>query len=116
MWGPQELIPPRMASHFVTPASPNDTSSDVSLVEDYRQCVFVRGYRIRKKYKLWPRVIRAAAGPHDPPHSSNDDSEAEVVHVGGMCSVRIHMNGLRNLLLTQFLVPGPFATPVRLHL
>ena len=59
--GPQPRRPPFATSHI-------ETNSD-----EYNQCVFVRYYTIRKRLGI-PRVIRAAAGPHDlSPESPNSD-------------------------------------------
>ena len=58
--GPQLSRPPSSVSHA-------ETVSD-----EYNQCVFVRYYTVRKRLGI-PRVIRAAAGPHDLGPGSRDD-------------------------------------------
>ena len=50
--GPQLCRPPSGYSHMVT------------ISDEYDQCVFVRYYTLRRRLGI-PRVIRAAAGPHD---------------------------------------------------
>jgi hypothetical protein len=62
-------------------------SSDETRTGEYRQCTFVRGYRIRVRYRLWPKVIKAAAGPDDPPPGYDEDPEAEAVPIDGIRSV-----------------------------
>lgn len=63
-----------------TPSSPDtsDSSSASTLQIDttpneYNQCVFVRYYTMRKRALMFPRVIRAAAGPHDLGSGDNRD-------------------------------------------
>ena len=61
-YGPQKStpIPPERAITFSsqleeTPVIPSD----------HNQCVFVRYYTMRMRLRLFPKVIRAGAGPHD---------------------------------------------------
>lgn len=68
-WGPQERVP-----HV-----PNESNADVgygmeSDTPKYQQCVFLRGYRIYRMARIFPRVLRAGAGPHDlgPGHWEDD--------------------------------------------
>lgn len=71
-WGPQEREPSLDGSQSPSPSVP--TSSP-----QYNQCVFLRGYRIYRRAKLLPTVIRAAAGPHDlPPGDDSSNSELPV--------------------------------------
>jgi hypothetical protein len=87
-WGPQALIPPGSARLAMTAAG--EAAPRVS--REYNQCVFVRGYRLRERL-LWPKVIRAAAGPKDfdgaedeeEPESTGweeGEEEVDVVHAG----------------------------------
>jgi len=46
------------------PRPPFDTNDMEIDTDEYNQCVFVRYYTIRKRLGI-PRVVRAAAGPHD---------------------------------------------------
>ena len=41
--------------------------------EQYNQCVFIRYYTMRRRAFMFPKVIRAAAGPHDPGPGNNPD-------------------------------------------
>ena len=67
--GPQPSRPPSGDSH-------TETVSD-----GYNQCVFVRYYTIRKRLGI-PRVMKAAAGPHDlgPGNRDNAESPCDVEH------------------------------------
>jgi hypothetical protein len=56
-------------------ASSNSAGSDPTA--DYNQCVFLRGLHIRKRKRdLFPKVIKAAAGPHDLGSGHRDDESA----------------------------------------
>ena len=61
--GPQLLSPPSstQASH---PTSSGDDNAE-PFSDEYNQCVFIRYYTVRRRLGI-PRVIKAAAGPHDP--------------------------------------------------
>lgn len=61
-YGPQECIPPSFARFARTPSGPRNTGT---IADDYKQCVFVRYYSIRKRMGFYPGVIQASAGPHD---------------------------------------------------
>ena len=61
--GPQPSRPPSGNSH----------SEAVS--DGYHQCVFIRYYTVRKRLGI-PRVIKAAAGPHDLGPGSHGDGES----------------------------------------
>ena len=41
------------------------------------QCIFVRGICVKKRLFLWPRVMTAAAGYHDPGKHGPEEEEAE---------------------------------------
>jgi hypothetical protein len=100
-WGPQELLPPGSARRAIT-ATDQDRSGPS---DDYCQCVFVRGYRMRERRLLWPKVMKAAAEPrdvddgdadqegHDPEFGLEDGEEDEMDDVeasraGGIPTVR----------------------------
>ncbi|KAF9786291.1 hypothetical protein BJ322DRAFT_779696 [Thelephora terrestris] len=53
--GPQQCRPP----------SPSQSRAAESPPNEFNQCVFVRYYTMRFEFGLFPRVIRAGAGPHD---------------------------------------------------
>jgi hypothetical protein len=53
--GPQRCRPP----------SPSQSRAAESPPNEFNQCVFVRYYTMRFEFGLFPRVIRAGAGPHD---------------------------------------------------
>jgi hypothetical protein len=71
--GPQLCLPPSS-----TPTA-DLTSSSVSntepISEEYNQCVFVRYYTMRKRPLMVPKVIKAAAGPHDLGPGDRDNEE-----------------------------------------
>ena len=54
------------------PSSGNGGTKAVS--DEYNQCVFVRYYTLRRKLRF-PRIIKAAAGPHDLGPGGCDDDE-----------------------------------------
>ena len=60
--GPQPLRPPP-TTQTADPA-PSGSSHIETVSDEYHQCVFVRYYTVRKRLGI-PRVIKAAAGPHD---------------------------------------------------
>ena len=60
--GPQPLRPPSTTQTMDSASSGNVAVETVSV--EYHQCVFVRYYTIRKRFGI-PKVINAAAGPHD---------------------------------------------------
>ena len=53
---------------------PSNTSHTETISEEYNQCVFVRYYTVRKRLGI-PRVIKAAAGPHDLGPGSRDNEK-----------------------------------------
>ena len=71
--GPQPCHPP---SPTQTEGLTSSSSSRTEAVSDeYNQCVFVRYYTVRRRLGI-PRVIRAAAGPHDLGPGARDDEES----------------------------------------
>ena len=72
--GPQLRRPPP-PTQITDPMSSGDSHTETVLDED-NQCVFVRYYTVRKRLGI-PRVIRAAAGPHDlGPGDRNDEGSS----------------------------------------
>ena len=69
--GPQQCIRPSSAQ--IRDASSESTSTG-AISDDYDQCVFVRYYTIRRRMGLFPKVIRAGGGPHDPGPGHNHDA------------------------------------------
>jgi len=61
--GPQLCRPPSDSSHMGT------------ISDEYDQCLFVRYYTMRRRFGI-PRVIRAAAGPHDLGEGGHSDDES----------------------------------------
>jgi len=59
------------------PTSPG-TSHTETISDEVNQCVFVRYYTVRKRLGI-PRVIRAAAGPHDLGPGGRDSEECPLV-------------------------------------
>lgn len=64
--GPQLCRPPSRCSHMG------------AVSDEYDQCVFVRYYTVRRRLGI-PRVIRAAAGPHDIGPGGRDDESSSGV-------------------------------------
>ena len=52
------------------------------------QCIFVRVFRVKRTFKLFPRV-RAAAEPIPDPSGKDDDQETEAVSIAGVPEVRL---------------------------
>ena len=59
---------------------PSNGRRTETVSDDYNQCVFVRYYTIRRRLGV-PRVIRAAAGPHD----LGDDRDGEESSLHALC-------------------------------
>ena len=69
--GPQ-LDPPPSPAQATDPTSSDNSHTEIA-PDEYNQCVFVRYYTMRKRLGI-PRVIKAAAGPHDlGPGGRNDE-------------------------------------------
>ena len=62
-YGPQERIPPLPEQAMDIP-SPQSVEA-VIIPSAFNQCVFIRYYTMRLKFGLFPKVMRARAGPHD---------------------------------------------------
>ena len=73
--GPQPCRPPTQSTDLTS----SDTSHPETVPDEYNQCVFVRYYTMRRRLGI-PRVIKAAAGPHDlgPGGRDNEESPLEV--------------------------------------
>ena len=68
--GPQPRRLPTVTQSVIP--GPSDSSHPETDSDAYRQCVFVRYYTVRKRMGI-PRVIKAAAGPHDLGPGNRDD-------------------------------------------
>ena len=72
-WHTRGLFHNNCGPHTRSPPSPLDAPdthpSDSMEVDgtpnEYNQCVFIRYYTMRKRALMFPKVIKAAAGPHD---------------------------------------------------
>ena len=60
--GPQVCNPPS-SPDTPDPHPPNDTQFSAT-PNEYNQCVFIRYYTMRKRALMFPKIIKAAAGPH----------------------------------------------------
>ena len=69
--GPQPCRPPPTL-HTVNLASSDSNAHPEIVSDEYRQCVFIRYYTMRKRLGI-PRVMKAAAGPHDLGPGSRDN-------------------------------------------
>ena len=81
--GPQPRRPPPATRTVGSASSGNSHFETIS--DEYHQCVFVRYYTVRKRLGI-PRVIRAAAGPHDLGPGGNDDGGSSFEVEGGLGS------------------------------
>ena len=78
-WNTQGLVHTNCGPQLCSPPSPDtqDPASDVDQVSvtpnEYNQCVFIRYYTMRRRAFLFPKVIKAGAGPHDCGPGKNDD-------------------------------------------
>ena len=61
--GPQQCRPPQ--DQQTIEFSPPHLAEKRSTPSGFNQCVFVRYYTMRKRMAMFPKVIRAGAGPHD---------------------------------------------------
>jgi len=62
-WRTTGMVHTNCGPQLCHPPSPTQTV-DPTFLDEYNQCVFVRYYTMRKRLGI-PRVIKAAAGPHD---------------------------------------------------
>ena len=69
--GPRQCVPDRFSQSAHGSPGPGSVGN---ISDDYKQCVFVRYYTMRKEMGVYPRVIRASAGPHDLGPGHNHDS------------------------------------------
>ena len=63
--GPQECSPPSPERAISFPSESLRSEEAPRTPSEFNQCVFIRYYTIRKLLRLFPKVIRAAAGPDD---------------------------------------------------
>ena len=69
--GPQLCNPP--PSSDALDLDPSNGIRADGTPNEYNQCVFIRYYTMRKRALMFPKVIRAAAGPHDLGSGNNHD-------------------------------------------
>ena len=69
--GPQPCRPPS-TPHTMNSASSGSNAHPDIVSDEYRQCIFIRYYTMRKRLGI-PRVMKAAAGPHDLGPGSHDN-------------------------------------------
>ena len=69
--GPQLRRPPSSTRAIESTSSGDDRTELVSDEDEYNHCVFVRYCTVRKRLGI-PRVIKAAAGPHNPGRRGRD--------------------------------------------
>jgi len=68
--GPKFLRPP---SPDTPDLSPPDANQVGVTPKGYNQCVFIRYYTMRRRALMFPKVIKAGAGPHDCGSANNHD-------------------------------------------
>lgn len=71
--GPQLCLPP--SSTQTTDLTLSSVSNTEPVSEEYNQCVFIRYYTMRKRPLMIPKIIKAAAGPHDLGPGDRDNEE-----------------------------------------
>jgi len=131
-YGPQRCSPPPREQAIDFPSQSVDSGR---IPNEFNQCVFVRYYtmRSRKRMGLFPKVIRAGAGPHNPGSGDNGGDTFPMLTVrsdaeptmsgdedfGGQWSPTADDNGLeldvvvRNTPYVRFL-PFPFISVLNL--
>lgn len=86
--GPQSCRPPTLTratdsdvppsdysrAETVSDETPPENSRAGAISDEYNNCVFVRYYTVRKRLGI-PRIMKAAAGPHDLGSGARDDQE-----------------------------------------
>lgn len=78
-WHTQGLVHTNCGPQLCSPPSSPDTLdlTSVGSIEttpnEYNQCIFIRYYTMRKRALMFPKIIKAAAGPHDLSSGSNYD-------------------------------------------
>lgn len=80
-WHTQGLVHTNCGPQLCSPPSSPDTldlhPSDANQVDitpnEYNQCVFIRYYTVRRRALMFPKVIKAAAGPHNFDPGNNYD-------------------------------------------
>lgn len=113
--GPQLCRPPSTTRN--TDLTPSGNNHMEARSDEYNQCVFVRYYTVRKRLGI-PRVIKAAAGPHDlgqgdhdergtppeaqsssesssdivssPPDGDRDDDRSSITSIGSESDIVVH--------------------------
>jgi len=96
---PRNPLPPTQSTDPI----PSGNAAEIETVlDEYNQCLFIRGYTMRKRARVFPGVTRAAAGSHDLGPGGRDvedpsevgarsdsDSESDIV-IHNTISVRPH--------------------------
>jgi hypothetical protein len=72
-----DLSRPPSPTQTVDPTS-SGTGHAETVPDEYNQCVFIRYYTVRKRLGI-PRVIKAAAGPHDLGPGGRDNEESPLL-------------------------------------
>ncbi|KAF8261604.1 hypothetical protein EI94DRAFT_1745593 [Lactarius quietus] len=76
----------------------------MDLPED--QCIFIRGFRVTRKLKILPRMLKGAAGPNQDPKGSGcePDSEVELIPISSVPEFRDPLHILLEYIAES--VPG----------
>ena len=70
-WRTDGLVHTNCGPQVCSPPSPSNTSGTIQAAaaqndaNEYNQCVFIRYYTMRKRALMFPKLMKAAAGPHD---------------------------------------------------
>ena len=78
-WRTDGLVHTNCGPQVCSPPSPSNTSNVIPAgtaqtdESEYNQCVFIRYYTMRKRALMFPKIIKAGAGPHDLGSGNNRD-------------------------------------------
>ena len=78
-WRTDGLVHTNCGPQVCSPPSPSNTSGAILAgatqtdENEYNQCVFIRYYTMRKRALMFPKIIKAGAGPHDLGSGNNRD-------------------------------------------
>ncbi|KAF8261606.1 hypothetical protein EI94DRAFT_1745599 [Lactarius quietus] len=80
------------------------------------QCIFIRGYRVTRKFMILPRTLKGAAGPNPDSKDSDSDPEMELVSISTVPEVRCSLTLFHFLILVSTVkVPGLSSYTIRIH-
>jgi hypothetical protein len=111
-WETQGLVHTNCGPQFCTPSplpgalEPEPSSSKTrDIPKQYNQCVFIRYYTMRLRVFMFPKVMKAAAGPHDlspgdsrdrtfPELTTESPPDSDIEFDGGEDSTTVHLSSV----------------------